>query len=236
MIGLLERAIGVKRLELGRDHWFGDQVALEALVRFTDEDLKHQVLFRRVDAMLEAGMPPGYAFVAEPNDVAREILGHSSWAILALTCHVELFTQAHYRQSIGPDPDLAPLWKDVFLFHGKEEAQHVVVDELEWRRENASLTAFARDTAVADFLELLALLDRLAAAQAHADTGYFLHHCPRTLGAAAIRRLSAVMLAAYRWQYITSGIQDERLAANLADMLTDAQMLRLDAALRPLIG
>ena len=28
------------------DHWFGNQVALEALVRFSDEELKHQALFR----------------------------------------------------------------------------------------------------------------------------------------------------------------------------------------------
>jgi hypothetical protein len=31
------------------DHWFGDQVALEALVRFSDEELKHQALFRRIE-------------------------------------------------------------------------------------------------------------------------------------------------------------------------------------------
>ena len=32
------------------EHWLGDQVALEALVRLTDEELKHQELFRRLDA------------------------------------------------------------------------------------------------------------------------------------------------------------------------------------------
>ncbi len=39
---LVERYIGAKILELSRDHWLGDQVALEALVRLTDEELKHQ--------------------------------------------------------------------------------------------------------------------------------------------------------------------------------------------------
>ena len=37
-------------LEVSRDHWLGDQIALEALVRFTDEELKHQELFRRIEA------------------------------------------------------------------------------------------------------------------------------------------------------------------------------------------
>src|SRR5215203_1032853 len=49
MFGLVERFINAKVLELSHDHWFGDQVALEALVRFSDEELKHQALFRRID-------------------------------------------------------------------------------------------------------------------------------------------------------------------------------------------
>src|SRR5439155_10522378 len=35
MFGLVERYIGAKVLEISREHWFGDQTALEALVRFT---------------------------------------------------------------------------------------------------------------------------------------------------------------------------------------------------------
>jgi hypothetical protein len=49
MFGLVERFIGAKVLELSRDHWLGDQLALEALVRFGDEELNHQALFRHVE-------------------------------------------------------------------------------------------------------------------------------------------------------------------------------------------
>src|SRR5690606_487501 len=49
VIGLVERFIGAKVLELTRSHWLGDQTALEALVRFSDEELKHQELFRRIE-------------------------------------------------------------------------------------------------------------------------------------------------------------------------------------------
>ncbi len=52
--------------------------------------------------------------------------------MLALTLDIELFTQAHYRASIEPDADLSPLWKDVFLFHWREESQHAILDELEF--------------------------------------------------------------------------------------------------------
>ena len=68
-------ASSAPRSRLSRAHWFGDQVALEALVRMTDEELKHQELFRRLDAMMAADMPAGYVLTAKPNAVARAVLG-----------------------------------------------------------------------------------------------------------------------------------------------------------------
>ena len=44
MFGFVERFITAKVLETTRDHWLGDQTALEALIRFSDEELKHQAL------------------------------------------------------------------------------------------------------------------------------------------------------------------------------------------------
>jgi hypothetical protein len=116
IFGLVERFINAKVLELSEDHWFGDQVALEALVRFSDEELKHQALFRRVDAMIGDLLPAGYRFDVDPNGVAHAVLGKSTWAVLALTLDIELFTQLHYRQSIDPDTELSELFKDVFLY------------------------------------------------------------------------------------------------------------------------
>ena len=139
IFGLVERFIAAKVLEVSRDHWLGDQTALEALVRFGDEELKHQEMFRRIESMIAAGMPDGYAFLPDPNAVASVVLGKSTWSVLALTCHIELFVLAHYRESIDPDPNLSALWKDVFLYHWREESQHAILDELEWAREDARL-------------------------------------------------------------------------------------------------
>ena len=84
MFGFVERFITAKVLELTRDHWLGDQVALEALVRFTDEELKHQALFRRIEKMMADGMVPGYHFLPDPDEVAGAVLNKSNWAVLAL--------------------------------------------------------------------------------------------------------------------------------------------------------
>ena len=64
----------------------------------------------------------------------------STWAVMALIYEIELFTQEHYKKSIEPDEDLSDLYKDVFLYHWKEEAHHAVMDALEWPREDQKLT------------------------------------------------------------------------------------------------
>src|SRR5262245_5722264 len=236
MFGMVERYIGAKMLELSRDHWFGDQTALEALVRFTDEELKHQELFRRIENLTAEGMPQGYRFVPQANDVAAVVLGKSTWAVLALTCHIELFTQAHYRQSVEPDARLSDLFKDVLLFHWKEESQHAILDELEWQRENGKLSAGERDRGVNDLIELVAAVDGILQVQAAADVEYFLAVCGRSFIPAQVDRLRAVVLRAYRWQYIVSGVQEPRFTELLGSMITPEQSQRIGAALAPIAG
>ena len=236
MFGLVERFIGPKIVEISREHWLGDQTAFEALVRFTDEELKHQQLFRRVERMSAEGMAAGYSFLPQPNDVAAAVLGKCTWAVLALICHIELFVLAHYRQSIEPDGELSELWRDVFMFHAKEESQHAILDELEWQREDAKLTAAQRDRAVTDLIELVAAVDGILQMQAAADVDYFLRICGRTFDKMRVQQVRDAMLKAYRWQYIGSGVQDERFQKILGGMITDAQMKRIGAALAPILS
>jgi hypothetical protein len=234
IFGLVERYIDAKVLELSRDHWFGDQKALEALVRFSDEELKHQELFRRLEKMIAAGMPQGYRFPLDPNEVASVVLGKSTWAVLALTCHIELFTQAHYRESIEPDGELSPLFKDVFLYHWKEESQHAILDELEWKRADAKLTPAERDRAVDEFISLVAAVDGLLQIQADADASYFLALRPEHAGNA--ERVRAGILRAYRWQYIVSGAQHPRFVEILTGFITPEQGQRIAQALAPIVA
>jgi hypothetical protein len=231
MFALVERFIGAKMLDVSREHWLGDQSALEALVRFTDEEIKHQELFRRLERLTAEEMAPGYQFLPQPNEVASAVLGKSTWAVLALTCHIELFTQAHYRESIEPDAELSELWKDVFLFHWKEESQHAILDELEWRRENARLGPAQVDQAVDDLLALVAAVDGIVQVQAAADADYFLRAAGRVFSPTEADRIGKTVLAAYRWQYILSGARNERFLKTLGSMTTPEQMKRIGAAL-----
>jgi hypothetical protein len=234
IFGLVERFINAKVLEVSRDHWLGDQVALEALVRFSDEELKHQALFRRINDMVAETLPDGYRFDFDPNAVAEAVLSKSTWAVLALTLDIELFTQLHYRQSIGPDGALSGLFKDVFLYHWKEESQHAILDELEWIRHDATLTDEQRDHSVDEFIQLVAAVDGILQTQAKADAAYFVANSGRPVDAEEAAAIEAGFLKAYRWQYIHSGAAHPTFGKVLSNLITEAQGQRIQAALAAL--
>lgn len=236
IFGLVERFISAKMLDQGRAHIFGDQLALEALVRFSNEEIKHQELFRRMETMMDAHLPPGYRQVANPNDVARAVLAASTWSVLALTCHIELFVQAHYAESIAPREELCPLFKDVFKYHWKDESQHVVLDELEWKDEHARLSPTDRDQAVTDLIALVAAVDGILQTQSAADAEYFIRNVARTFTVDEMAQIKASVLRAYRWQYIISGVQQPHFGRLLSGMTSPAQMVRIQTALAPIMN
>ena len=234
VFGLVERFITAKLLEVGAEHSLGNQHALEALVRFSDEEIKHQELFRRIEAMIGETMPAGYRFDVDPDEVARAVLSHSTWAVLVLTLHIELFVQLHYRQSIEPDEGLSELFKDVFLFHWKDECQHVMLDELELKRHDALLGTDERERGVDDFIALVQAVDGILQGQARSDAAYFADHCGRVVDGEEAAAIAAHFLKAYRWQYILSGASHPRFQSTLKGMITEPQMARVQAAVAAL--
>ncbi len=235
IFGLVERFITAKVLEISSDHYLGDQTALESLVRFSDEELKHQELFRRVEEMIARAHPEGYSFLPDPDEVSRVVLEKSTWAVLALTLHIELFTQLHYKESIEPDDDLSDLFKDVFLFHWKEESQHAIMDELEWTRLDKDITPEERDRAVDEFIELVGAVDGILQDQAAADAKYFLKINKRNFSEEEQKLVWEGFLKAYRWQYIVSGAQHPRFQGLLGNLISPDQGQRINNALAPIM-
>jgi hypothetical protein len=234
MFGLVERFINAKVLVLSREHSLGDQVALEGLVRLADEELKHQELFRRVEILIAGMMPAGYAFPHDPNAVAASMLGAHEWSVMALILSLELVTQKHYKESIETNTELSPLFKDIFRFHWKEEAQHAIMDELEFRRVDAALTHAERDAAVSQFIDLILGVDGMLQAQAAEDTRYFASAITRVLQADERLRLNRDLHAAYRWQYILSGAEHPVFISVLTNLIDETQTRRILAALSTL--
>ncbi|MBT5072457.1 MAG: hypothetical protein HOM63_01870 [Kordiimonadaceae bacterium] len=231
IFGLVERFINTKMLELGQDYQFGDQVALEALLRFSTEEIKHQELFKKIDKMCGEVMPDGYDFSFDSNEVAKAVLSKNTWAVLALTLDIELFTQLHYRESIEPTKNLSPLWKDVFLYHWKEESQHAIIDELEFIRHDSEVSVQERDLGVSEFIELVGAVDGILQHQSASDAFYFAAACGRKLTEQESSEVQRSILAAYRHQYIFSGAGHPHFGKVLSSMITTEQMGRIQTAL-----
>jgi len=234
MFGFVERFITAKVLETTRDHWLGNQTALEALIRFSDEELKHQELFRRIETMMADGMPEGYKFLPDPDAVAAAVLKNSTWAVLALILEIELFTQEHYKQSIEPEKNLSDLYKDIFLFHWKEETTHAMMDELEWPREDSKLSAEERDHAIDELIAIVADVDGILQNQSAADVDYFTKVCDRSFTDDEVQHIKDGVLKAYRWQYIFSGVEHPRFQKLYNDLTTEDQRQHISAALATL--
>jgi len=156
--------------------------------------------------------------------------------VLALVCEIELFSQAHYRSSIEPETQIDPLWKDVFLFHWREESQHAILDEMEWLRENDKMDAAQRDQAVDELIGLVGAVDGIVQMQAKADGEYFVLAAGRAFDAEQVRAIHRTLLEAYRWQYIVSGVQDARFLEVLGSMINAQHGARINASLAPIVG
>lgn len=50
-----------------------------------------------------------------------------------------------------------------------------------------------------------------------------------------VSRVERTFLGAYRWQYIVSGVQDERFGQVLGGMISREQAGRIAAALKPIV-
>ena len=120
--------------------WHDDRTRLRALLRFGDEEMKHQQLFLRAERLLEESC--GHAFgryfddKAKVIEITAAILDHPPLARFLIVLALEWGTQRHYVESIrGPSKTPADaLYVDILKAHWVEEAQHVKCDVLEVAR------------------------------------------------------------------------------------------------------
>ena len=70
--------------------------------------------------------------------------------------------------------------------------------------------------------------------QSMADAEYFLAIAGRPFTGEEQESVRTLLLRAYRWQYIVSGVEDPHFGRLLTAMTTEAQMDRIQTALAPI--
>lgn len=148
---------------------YGDEIALRALLRFTEEEVKHQQLFLRFGELFDRDFGSVCELTDSPQEVASYILSKSPMAVLLMTLHLEIITQAHFVDAMKDNSDLEPLFVSMFRHHWLEEAQHAKLDALELEKIVKDATPEQIAQAESEYIELLGAVAGLLERQAVLD-------------------------------------------------------------------
>jgi hypothetical protein len=138
LFGNYEEFIPLQLNEIVEQNWHDDRAHLRALFRFGEEELKHQQLFRRAEAVLEESCGYSFGRYFDPDKdrvtaFTEAVLAYPALPRFMLLAAFEWGSQRHYVESVrkrnGEDSD--PLYVDILQSHWIEENQHTKTDVLE---------------------------------------------------------------------------------------------------------
>lgn len=195
-----------------------DPYCARALLRFGDEEIKHQLLFKRYLALYErdAGYKP--QVLDSARSVSDLVLQKSPLAVLLLILMLELVTQDHYLSSALKDSNLDPLFTSMLRFHWKEEAQHACIDILEIQKFKGALSGQNIEMAFREFSEVLGYLSLLLKEQVLLDIETVRPLCSRKLYPEDLEELERVQSASYVKNFIIGGLQHRTFYEVLLDL------------------
>jgi hypothetical protein len=186
---------------------FGDEKTLRALLRFAEEESKHQTMFKRFGAVFADGFATRCDVIGDAETVAGVILSKSPIAVLLVTLHLELTTQQHFVDCFREGrEEVDPLFQQMFRSHWLEESQHAKIDVLELEKLAAEADEAMLETAITDYLALVGAFDGLLVQQAKLDVESLSRAIGRHLSEAERAEILAVQNKAYRSTFLVSGM------------------------------
>ena len=123
----VEEYIIPQALEAAQRDIYGDETRLRTLLRFAEDESKHQELFRRSTELFQKGFGVQCGLIPGQEDVARVVLSKSRLCSYLLTSMIEWFTQLHYVEHVKDRSELDGLFRDLVRYHWMDEAQHAKI-------------------------------------------------------------------------------------------------------------
>jgi hypothetical protein len=185
----------------------GEEVRLRSLLRFAEEELKHQELFRRSMTLFDQGFRTKCGLVAGREAVAKVVLSKSRLAVLYLTTLIEWFTQLHYLEHVRDTSGLDELFRDLLRFHWMEEAQHAKLDTLLIDEIAEKATLEEREAAIDEILELGGAIDGLLSQQIGLNIETLERATGRNFTQAEKKEITTKTRRAWRWTFLVSGLE-----------------------------
>ena len=157
-------------MDHARGDVYGDETRLWSLLRFAEEELKHQEMLRRADRAVPGRVRRrAAAWSPDARQVAEVVLDTSPLTALLLTSMIEWFTQLHYTEHVRDGAELDELFRDILRFHWIDESRHARMDSLLIDEVAGELTADEREQAIDQLLELGGAVDGLLGEQVELD-------------------------------------------------------------------
>ena len=212
---------------------YGDEVRQRSLVRFSEDELKHQELFRRAIRLFNGqfGMTPD--LLPDREAVASVVRSKSKLAVQILIDVIEWFVQVHYTEHVLARADLDPLFRDLLKHHWLDEAQHAKMDTLLIAETVQQLSSAEREAAIDEVLELGGAVDGLLQQQVAMNIDALQAASRRTFTQSEREEITASTLRAWRWTFLVSGLEHPKVV-KLVEEITSLGAGKLREAVQAL--
>jgi hypothetical protein len=233
LFGYIEEYIIPQAMEAAQKDVFGDENRLRALLRFAEEETKHQALFRRAVALFEEGFGMKCGLISAQEEVAKVVLGKSRLCTYLLTHMIEWFTQLHYIEHVRDRSELDGLFRDLLKHHFLDEAQHAKIDGLLIAELAGDVAEADREKAVDELLELGLAIDGLLAQQVGLNITSLEEAVGRRFTGAEKLEIEQHTRRAYRWTFLVAGLEHPNFRRTLAEV-THLGTAKIEAAVEAL--
>jgi hypothetical protein len=233
LFAFVEEYIVPMVMDSARSDVYGNESRLRSLLRFAEEETKHQEMMDRACRQFAEGFGVECGLVPGREAVAEAVLATSPLTALLLTSMVEWFTQLHYTEHVRDSADLDALFRDLLRFHWIDESRHARLDSLLIDEVARTVPADEREQAIDELLELGGAVDGLLAQQLELDIETLEKSSTRTFTDDERQEIRAHQQRAYRWTFLVSGLQHPKFVA-IVEQLTNEGRRKLDAAAQTL--
>lgn len=191
---------------------FGDHDVIRALVRFADEEVKHQRLFQRYRRSFDASFGHPAKVLETAGEVASVVLSKTPIGVMLVILHIELMTLDHYTESVRDDSSIDELFARLLEKHWLEESQHARIDALELAKLVNVGTPAQIIQGLVDYRGLIDAFDGLLEAQAKMDVETLSDVLGRTLSPAEQAEIVTAQHAGYRRTFLVAGMRNKQFA------------------------
>jgi hypothetical protein len=206
LFAFVEEYILAMAVQHAQAEMFGDHHAIRALLRFGEEEAKHQRLFIRYKEAFDRDFGHACEVLGSAAEVANVILSKSSIAVTMVTLHLEIMTQQHYTECVRDDTSVDPFFASLLKHHWLEESQHARIDALELEKLVSAVTPEAIETAFQDYVDLIGAFDGLLRSQADMDARSLGVALGRTFSGEELKQIGDAQHRGYRRTFLTMGM------------------------------